>query len=105
MTIYFGYLKKPPTKTKMYKKNNILLKTIFVQWFQNERVLIHIAQPMTNSSPVGGWSTPSGQTVPVSCFPQGPKSKYICSKINRYQLKQNAHIFEELKSCDQLLIK
>lgn len=63
----------------MYNKN-ILLKTNFVQWFQNEWVLIHMAQPMTNSSPVGGWSIPSGQTEPGSCFPQGPKNKYICGE-------------------------
>lgn len=74
---------KKRTTTKMYNKN-ILLKTNFVQWFQNEWVLIHMAQPMTNSSPVGGWSIPSGQTEPGSCFPQGPKNKYICAWWKRF---------------------
>lgn len=42
---------------------------------QNELVFIHMAQPMTNSSPVGGCWIPRGHSDPGSCLPHGPETQ------------------------------
>lgn len=44
---------------------------------------LHTPHPKANSSPVGGWTTWSGHSVPSSCLPLGP-----------------AHILKEVKECN-----
>jgi hypothetical protein len=54
---------------------------------QNEFEFIHKAQPMTNSSPVGGCSIPRGQMEPGSCIPHGPENQRKTTKVASDGLK------------------
>lgn len=54
-------------------------------------------QPRANSSPVGGWTTWSGHSVPSSCLPLGP-----ATSLNKEGEKKEEEDKCTCKTCDEM---